>query len=122
MKLQSLKIRGQENLCINYCRCGKNIITDEKSRLFTATGGPFFNDRIAAKTTIDFLNKYTAPLKIQLIKRKLQIAAAEYPNTLMKQRQFTLAFALTDEQGNLGFFQFLTKLTLFFFPRSTDFK
>lgn len=88
-----------------------------------ATGGPFFNDRIAAKTTIDFLNKYTAPLKIQLIKRKLQIAAAEYPNTLMKQRQFTLAFALTDEQGNLGFFQFLIKLTLFFFsPRSIDFK
>lgn len=69
-----------------------------------------FNDRIAAKTTIDFLSKYTAPLKIQLIKRQLQIAAAAAPNTLRRQQQFTL----TDEQGNLGFFLFLTKLTLVF--------
>lgn len=80
-----------------------------------------FNDRIAAKTTIDFLSKYTAPLKIQLIKRRLQIAAAAAPNMLKRQRQFALAVALTDEQGNLGFFQFLTKLTLFF-SQSIDFK
>lgn len=73
-----------------------------------------FNDRIAAKTTIDFLSKYTAPLKIQLIKRRLQIAAAA-ANTLKRQRQFTLVFARSDEQGDLGFFQFLAKLTLCFF-------
>lgn len=73
-----------------------------------------FNDRIAAKTTIDFLSKYTAPLKIQLIKRRPQIAAAAAPITLKRRRQFTLAFALTDERAKRGFSQFLTKLTLFF--------
>lgn len=35
------------------------------------------NDQTAAKTSIDFLVKYTAQLKIQLIKRRLQIGTAD---------------------------------------------
>lgn len=35
------------------------------------------NDQTAAETSIDFPFKYTTQLKIQLIKRQLQIAAAD---------------------------------------------
>lgn len=39
--------------------------------------GALFNDQTAVKPTIDFLFKYTAQLKIQLIKRRLQIAVVD---------------------------------------------
>lgn len=62
-----------------------------------------------------FLSKYTAPLKIQLIKRRLQIAAAAALHALERQRPFTLAFALTDARE----FRLFVRSPP---PRSIDFK
>lgn len=56
----------------------KNIIRyeGEKETIY-GNRGALLNDQTAAKTSIDFLVKYTAQLKIQLIKRRPQIAAAD---------------------------------------------
>lgn len=63
---------------INYCRHGKNIIRYEgETETIYGNRGALLNDQTAAKTSIDFLVKYTAQLKIQLIKRRPQIAAAD---------------------------------------------
>lgn len=50
----------------------KNLIRYE-----VETPNSLLNDQTAAKTSIDFLVKYTAQLKIQQIKRRLQIAAVD---------------------------------------------
>lgn len=50
----------------------KNLIRYE-----VETPNSLLNDETAAKTSIDFLVKYTAQLKIQQIKRRLQIAAVD---------------------------------------------
>lgn len=63
------------------------------------------NDHTAAKTSIDFLVKYTTQLKIQLLKRRLQIAAVDLdmlgklvnvgPSAAVRElHDFTLTFSL----------------------------
>lgn len=58
----------------------KNIIRYEGETIdktIYGNQGAMLSDRTAAKTSIDFLLKYTAQLKIQLIKRRVRIAAAD---------------------------------------------
>lgn len=56
-----------------------NTVDTEKNliRYEAETLNSLLNDQTAAKTSIDFLVKYTAQLKIQQIKRRLQIAAVD---------------------------------------------
>ena len=79
MKQRGRIIRAQKKTFgINYCRHGKNIIRYEgETETIYGNRGALLNDQTAAKTSIDFLVKYTAQLKIQLIKRRPQIAAAD---------------------------------------------
>lgn len=56
----------------------KNIIRYEgETETIYGNQGASLNDQTAAKTSIDFLVKYTTQLKIQLIKRRLQIVAVD---------------------------------------------
>lgn len=59
--------------CINYSpHRKKNIIRyEEETETIYGNRGALLNDQAAAKTAIDFLVKYTAQLKIQLIKRQV---------------------------------------------------
>ncbi len=71
-------VEPRKTFCINYCRHGKNIIRKEgETETIYGNQGASLNDQTAAKTSIDFLVKYTTQLKIQLIKRQLQIAVAD---------------------------------------------
>lgn len=75
---EAVQSYNKKNLCINYCRHGKNIIRYEgETETIYGNQGASLNDQTAAKISIDFLVKYTAQLKIQLIKRRLQIGAAD---------------------------------------------
>lgn len=70
-----------------------------------------FNDRLAAKTTIDFLVKHTAQLKVQLIKGRLQSAVVDLdmlrklgnmrlPAPIRELHDFILSFFLITAVGD----------------------
>lgn len=68
--------------------------------------GALLNNQTAAKTSIDFLVKYTAQLKIQLIKSQIQVAAmglnmlgklVVLPPAVSELHVFILAFSLITE-------------------------